>query len=154
MDPGVPQQRGQLQGGVLRLVIVGHGPSVHSGLGGLIDTMTVVRLKRGLLDHHDDKDWGSRTDYLCARSLRFDCGRHPFWLLRDRYSQYPSHSKPTTGLCAVLEAIERLNPDQIYVTGFDRLMHPERPDPAHTWLAHDKWAEHEVLKSLGVRELG
>jgi hypothetical protein len=117
----------------------------------LIDTMTVVRLKQGLTD---PADRGTRTDYLCARSPRFDTGKHPFWLLRDRYDQYPSQSKPTTGLCAVLEVIERLNPDQVYVIGFDRLMHPERPDPPHTWLAHDKWAEHELLKSLGVKELG
>ena len=40
------------------------------------------------------------------------------------------------------------------VIGFDRLMHPERDDGPHPWLAHDKWAEHEVLKKLGVKELG
>lgn len=62
--------------------------------------------------------------------------------------------KPTTGLCAVLEAIERLQPAEIRVIGFDRLMHPEFEDPPHTWLAHDKWAEHAMLRDLGVRELG
>lgn len=65
-----------------------------------------------------------------------------------------SHGKQTTGLCAVLEARRRLNPKEIFVIGFDRLMHPERDDPPNTWLAHNKWAEHEVLKKLGVRELG
>lgn len=147
----MPEQRGQRQGGELHVVVVGHGPSVLSGLGSVIDSMTVVRMKQGLTDpvHR-----GTRTDYLCARSPRFDLGRHLFWLLKERYSEYQSTSKPTTGLCAVLEVIERLKPDQIHVIGFDRLMHPDRPDPPNTWLAHDKWAEHELLKSLGVVELG
>lgn len=109
--------------------------------------MTVVRLKRGLLETHDRKHWGSRTDVLCACSLRFNHGQHPFWLLSNPH-------KWTTGLCAVLEAKRRLNPKEIFVIGFDRLMHPEREDPPHTWLGHDKWAEHEILKQLGVRELG
>jgi hypothetical protein len=32
-------------------------------------------------------------------------------------------------------------------------MHPEKDDPPNTWLIHDKWAEHELLKTLGVKEL-
>jgi hypothetical protein len=145
----MPEQRGQLKGGQRSVVIVGSGPSVLSGLGPVIDSMTVVRLKQGLTDpvHR-----GVRTDYLCARSSRYDMGKHPFWLLKDAYPEYTG-KKPTTGLCAVLEVIERLKPDRIYVSGFDRLMHPDRPDPPNTWLAHDKWAEHKLLMTLGVREL-
>ena len=134
-------------------MVIGHGPSIYSGLGAVIDSMVVVRLKRGLASH-DFTHWGSRTDYLCARSARYDHGAVPFWLLKDRYSQYPSLSKPTTGLCAVLEVFERLKPEAVSVIGFDRLMHPERPDPPDTWLAHDKYAEHDLLMQLGVKELG
>lgn len=146
----MPEQRCFGEGGKRRVVIVGHGPSINSGLGAVIDTMTVVRLKAGM-GHR--RDWGSRTDYLCARSSRYDLGMVPFWLLKDRYDAYRSDKKPTTGLCAVLEAIERLQPERISVIGFDRLMHPDRPDPPNTWLAHDKHAEHALLKSLGVDEL-
>jgi hypothetical protein len=117
----------------------------------VIDSMTVVRLKRGLLETSNRDHWGSRTDYLCACSPHFDNGRFPFWLARRRDV---GTKKATTGLCAVLEAIERLSPASVSVIGFDRLMRPENPDPPHTWLAHDKWAEHEILKQLGVKELG
>jgi hypothetical protein len=115
----------------------------------VIDTMTVLRLKRGLVETYDPKDWGSRTDYLCARSTRFDHGLFPFWLLSDPKG---FSGKPTTGLCAVAEAISRGYTD-IYLIGFDRVLHPERPGE---WLAHDKWAEHRYLKSLPARitELG
>lgn len=118
----------------------------------MIDSFdSVVRLKHGSI--HDPVHWGSRTDYLCARSRRFDQGRHPFWL--STIASYPdSDKKPTTGLCAVMETIARLKTHDISVIGFDRLMHPERPDPPHTWLAHDKWAEHRYLVSLGVKDIG
>jgi hypothetical protein len=133
-------------------VIVGHGPSIHSGLGFVIDTMTTVRLKDG----RTGGDWGSRTDYLCARSSRYDRGRQPFWLLRESYELYdaPPQRKPTTGLCAVLEVLERLGPEEIFLIGFDRLLYPDAPDPAwgpHTWLAHDKHAEHACLMRLPVK---
>lgn len=141
------EQRGFGEGRGLRVIVVGHGPSIHSGLGSVIDTMTVLRLKRGLLETHDRSHWGSRTDFLCARSPKFDHGYFPFWLL-------DSQNKYTTGLCAVLEAKRRLDPKEIFVIGFDRLMHPERDDGPHPWLAHDKWVEHEMLKKIGVRELG
>jgi hypothetical protein len=128
------------------IVIVGHGPSIYQGLGAVIDTMTVVRLKRGLTP--DPTHWGSRTDYLCACSPRFDHGKFQFWLV-----EQSGNPKLTTGTAAVLEAHKRLA-QQIYVIGFDRVMHPDRPDPKHTWLAHDKWAEQKILKALGVKELG
>jgi hypothetical protein len=137
------------------IVIVGHGPSIYSGLGSVIDSHTVVRLKRGLLETHDRAHWGSRTDYLCARSPRFDWGRFPFWLLKDSYGlyQHPNPAiKPTTGLCAVLECVERFPQTDIAVIGFDRLLHPEREGPS--WPAHDAYAEHECLMKLGVKPLG
>jgi hypothetical protein len=109
--------------------------------------MTVVRLKHG--NTPDPVHWGSRTDYLCACSRRFDHGKYPFWLV-----EQTGLPKLTTGTAAVLEARRRLSPDEIFVIGFDRVMHPYRPDPDHTWLAHDKWAEHRLMMELGVRELG
>jgi hypothetical protein len=136
------------------VIVVGHGPSIYSGLGSVIDSHIVVRLKRGLTEYHDPHHWGSRTDYLCARSPRFDHGRYPFWLLKETYANQNTLRKPTTGLCAVLEVLERFPQAQVFVIGFDRLMHPEVPDPPHTWLAHDKWAEHELMMKLGVKEIG
>lgn len=145
MDLGLSQQRSFGKGCRLRVVIVGHGPSIQSGLGAVIDSMIVVRLKHGTTP--DPVHWGSRTDYLCG-SARFDLGLYPFWLV-----EQDGLPKLTTGTAAVLEAQLRLKPQQIYVIGFDRVMHPDRPDPPHTWLAHDKWAEHQILKSMGVKEL-
>lgn len=107
--------------------------------------MTVVRLKHGTIP--DPVHWGSRTDFICARSPRFK----PDWLWDTRRdTQFTK--KPTTGLCAVLMAFEH-GATQVSVIGFDRLMHPEREDPPHTWLAHDKHAEHALLKAWDVREL-
>lgn len=133
------------------ICIVGHGPSINSGLGAVIDTMKVLRLKRGLLPAHDVRRWGSRTDYLCARSPRFDQGKHPFWLL-SAPEDYPDTQlpKPTTGLCAVVEAVKRGYTD-IALIGFDRLLHPEIKDSGQQWIAHDKWREHEYLKTLPVK---
>jgi hypothetical protein len=103
----------------------------------------IVRLKRGLVETYDPTHWGRRTDYLCARSPRFDHGMFPFWLV--------SGVKYSTGYCAVLETIKRLAPDEIYLIGFDWLLHPDRD--SGDWLAHSKWVEHELLKRLGVKEL-
>ena len=129
----------------LRVTIVGHGPSVY---GRWSCDSIVVRLKEG----RTGGNWGTHTDYLCARSSRYDNGRYPFWLLRDQYAEYVCPGKkPTTGLCAVLETMARLAPAEIALIGFDRLLHPDNPDPPNTWLAHDKWAEHECLMSLPVR---
>ena len=127
----------------MRVVIVGHGPSIYSGLGSVIDSMTVVRLKRGLVEGYDPAHWGSRTDYLCARSPRVDHGKYPFWLYEG-----PKHS---TGYCAALETMKRLQPQEIYLIGFDRLLRPESSEG--DWLAHSKWIEHELLKALPVKEL-
>jgi hypothetical protein len=109
----------------------------------VIDSHIVVRLKRGLLDSSDPQHWGRRTDYLCARSPRFDHGKHPFWLYEGQ--------KYSTGYCAVLETMRRLAPTEIYLIGFDRLLHPQRDEG--DWLGHSKWIEHELLKQLPVKEL-
>jgi hypothetical protein len=145
------------------LLIVGHGPSVLSGLGAVIDTHTVVRLKDGLRvkPKPDPFHFGSRTDYLCARSKICDHGEFPYWHFNDPekwvtyYRQY-SRRKPSTGLCAVFCAIDNLNPPEIALIGFDRVLtddmkcgkwYDERR--YHLW-GHDQKAERECLFSLRV----
>jgi hypothetical protein len=130
------------------IVVVGHGPSV-SNLGAVIDSHTVVRLKGGL--RGDPKDWGTRTDYLCARSLVFDLGKFSFWHFSDesRWLDYfakfrPRRRKPSTGLCAVFCAIDRLAPKEIGLIGFDAIFNKLE------LAGHDTRAEHECLHSLGI----
>lgn len=50
----------------MTVLIVGHGPSLRNAArGSEIDTHTVVRLKQ-FTRFHDIKDYGTKTDYLCA----------------------------------------------------------------------------------------
>ena len=151
------------------LLIVGHGPSVLCGLGDLIDQQTVVRLKDGLtpIMRKDSKNWGTRTDYLCARSLVFDLGKFPYWWFNDppKWLNYyqsfnPRHKKPSTGLCAVFMAIDKLDAKEIALLGYDRLLNPNdmksrkaTDDIKYTYslYGHDQRAEHECLMSLPVK---
>jgi len=140
------------------IVIVGHGPSILSGLGSVIDSMTVVRLKKGLVPKAAPSNWGTRTDYLCARSLIYDHGLFPFWHFNDdrKWLDYyagfkPRNKKPSTGLCAVFCAVEH-GATELAVIGFDRLIKPE-PEPVethHKW-SHDERAEHDAMYGLGIR---
>lgn len=147
------------------IVIVGHGPSVLCGLGDLIDTHTVIRLKSGLLTEHAREHWGTRTDYLCARSHSFDHGLFPFWLFDSpKWREYFAHfsqKKPTTGLCAVFCAIDQLAPKEIGLIGFDRVLNPEHGslckwNGSSSIHMHDARAEYACLHSLGlqIRNLG
>lgn len=142
------------------IVIVGHGPSVLSGLGSVIDSHTVVRLKQGLTKQHPPQHFGTRTDFLCARSLVFDRGEFPFWHFADdkRWLAYfasfePKRKKPSTGLCAVFCAIDKLDPKEIAFIGFDSLLNPDMTptkwDCNGPW-AHDMHAENACLNSLGI----
>lgn len=142
------------------IVIVGHGPSVLSGLGSVIDSHTVVRLKNGLTKQQPKEHFGTRTDYLCARSLVFDLGEYPFWHLRDdshwhtHFKRFaPKRKKPSTGLCAVFCAIDQLNPKEIGFIGCDSLLNPDitptKWDSSGPW-AHDMHAENACLHSLGI----
>lgn len=123
----------------------------NNTFGPLIDTYTVVRLKRGLLETHDRKSWGSRTDYLFARSPAFDHGHFPFWLWEgdEIFWKKYSHRKPSTGTCAVFRAAKELQPSSITLIGFDYVL---RPETATGWW-HDARAEKEALLELGVTEL-
>lgn len=151
------------------IVVVGHGPSILSGLGAVIDQLTVIRLKEGL--RPDPKHWGTRTDYLCARSSAFQHGSVPFWHFSDtgwtakwldyfysfepRIAFKPIRPKPSTGLCAVFCAMEYLKPKELAFIGFDRLLDPDRE--TYKWHAlrsspwpHDAHAEHRALYGLGL----
>lgn len=154
------------------VVIVGHGPSILSGLGHVIDSMTVIRLKDGLKNPKLQQavHWGTRTDYLCARSgvyrkegipywhFHDDSGRGPYWL--EYFAQFkPKIWKPSIGLTAVFMAIDRLDVKEIALIGFDRILNQEdmrsakwdRPDkPKHAW-GHCQRAERQCLDSLGIR---
>lgn len=147
------------------LVIVGHGPSVLSGLGAVIDTHTVVRLKDGLRvkPKPDPFHFGTRTDFICGHSVVYRQSE-PFWHFNDPkgwldyYASFtPRHPKPSTGLCAVFLAIDRGYTD-IAVIGFDRVMNPHDSKsrkwydpPSSSLYGHDQRAEHEALMSLPIR---
>jgi hypothetical protein len=150
------------------LVIVGHGPSILTGRGSVIDSMQVVRLKNGLAikPKPDPIHWGARTDFLCARSLvyRDDKYKEKFWHFNDDpewlsyFSRFePRHPKPSTGLSAVFCAVER-GYDDIALIGFDRLLNLDDTksrrwnEPSmYSMYGHDQRAEHDCLKSLPIR---
>lgn len=154
------------------LCIVGHGPSVLCGQGSVIDTCEVVRLKQGLIKSQEAQHFGTRTDYLCARSAVYRQEGLPFWHFNEdkpedkssKWLQYyakfkPKYWKPSIGLCAVFKAKDLLDPKEIAVIGFDRVMYPEdgisykwnhvKPAP-FPWF-HDQRAEHECIHSLGIK---
>ncbi len=158
------------------LVIVGHGPSILCGLGSVIDSNTVIRLKQGLGTKPPSPavHFGTRTDYLCARSLiyRHEHDPTPFWHFSDEspegqywnryYKEFSPRIKikPSTGLCAVFCAIDRLKPNTIGMIGFDRIFNPD-DHTTHKWYkkgkdaqwfgwGHDAHAEQRCLMSLDV----
>lgn len=147
--------------------MVGHGPSVLSGLGAVIDAHTVIRLKAGLASEGGQappvEHFGTRTDYLCARNPAFDTGAVPFWLFDDaspagrrwraHYARF-SDKKPSTGLCAVFVAVDAFAPEEIALIGFDRVLYGDgrtgkwyREPCDHLW-GHDAPAERRCLESL------
>lgn len=143
-------------------MIVGHGPSILSGLGAVIDSHeTVIRLKG--CPTEPEEHFGTRTDILCARSHIFEKPGVKFWLADplpgkwgDYYRQYGRY-KPSTGLCAVFCALEYLKPREISLIGFDRLLRDgpgwKWNDPPHVrrFVSHDGAAESACLQSLPVR---
>lgn len=146
------------------LLIVGHGPSVLCGLGGLIDQQTVVRLKEGLTKKMPAEHFGTRTDYLCARSGAYAKPGVPFWHLPDSspwhvyYKKFkPKYWKPSHGLSAVFCAIDNMKPERIALIGFDRILYTDdqctgkwyNPRMFERW-QHDQRAENECLYSLGI----
>lgn len=136
--------------------------------------MTVVRLKNGLYKETHDRDYphrmdpehfGTRTDYLCARSHLYDHKRFPFWLFLDEserewidYFRRYSKRKPSTGLCAIFKAFEKLDEREIALIGFDRFLHPDdnttckwyKPKAHYGW-GHDAHAEKKCVESLPIK---
>ena len=155
------------------ILIVGHGPSILSGLGGVIDDCTVVRLKHGRIGER--QHWGTRTDYLCGRSPRHTEGHPgvPFWHFGDygwveKWLTYfhtfePRYqtdfgaivAKPSHGLCAAFAAMEYLKPDELAFIGCDRLLKPHEQtwkwNTGPTCFPHDWYAENRALHGLGIR---
>jgi len=154
------------------LVIVGHGPSILSGRGSVIDSRMVVRLKAGLTKGQEPQHFGTRTDYICARSPMYRQEGIPFWHFQEdkpeepecRWLQYyrqfkPKYWKPSAGLCAVFMAKDLLDPKEIGVIGFDRVLYQDdnisykwnHPKPQPFPWFHDQRAEYECIHSLGIQ---
>lgn len=156
------------------MVIVGHGASIlRRPMGAVIDSArVVVRLKDA--PRLDPQHWGTRTDVICARrphwlgaTLREDVD---YWLFDSPSIAGPVYAdvkrweawyrdfstrKPSTGLCAVMCAVELLRPKNLAVVGFDAVTsgkqsHGGKWTGTGPWLAHDAEAEKRALHALGV----
>jgi hypothetical protein len=157
-------------------VIVGHGPSILSGLGAVIDSMTVVRLKDARTNR---RDFGVRTDYICARIPTCERQGVPFWYfpetggIADKWLEVfhsfrpsiafkPRIPKPSTGMCALFCAMEYLKPAEISLIGFDAwfghstLKWSERAAPAkpHDWATELRVAQSLTCITNLAREYG
>jgi hypothetical protein len=155
------------------IVIIGHGPSiVGKHLGPWLDKQFVVRLKKA--EKPNSIDWGSRTDVICATShlYRQDC---MFWWAAKRhypgdanclvwdcdrwtayFRQFSQTKGPSTGLRAILCAVQFMNAKEIGLAGFDNLLNPKdiyakwwQPKGKYHWDA-DSEAENSCVKSLGI----
>jgi hypothetical protein len=163
------------------IVIVGHGPSVAGRkLGSWLDTQTVVRLKHAERPNAEDwgtrtdfvcastpSFWTDKKkpgfpdcEYWVLSEKNISRGpwriADPRWI--DYYQTFnPSFPKPSTGLKAVFCAMEFENPPEIGLIGFDMVLHPEKPtskwfhEQGKYLYSHDARAEHQCLKSLGVK---
>lgn len=141
----------------------------------MIDSCTVVRLKKGLPRKADPHHWGTRTDYICG-THPVSPGAVPYWHFpakaehgawQNKWHEYfrsfkpgvpfkPWQPKPSTGLCAVFCAMEFLKPSELAFIGCDRLMKPQKysgkwDEAGPTCQPHDWQAEHEALYGLGIK---
>lgn len=157
------------------IVVVGHGPSILSGLGSVINSCTVIRLKKGLIPKKQAEHFGSRTDYICGTHPTCE-NAAPYWHFppkgaagawQNKWHDYfrsfkpgvpykPWQPKPSTGLCAVFCAMEYLKPTELALIGCDRLLQPEKYSAK--WDAvgpqcqpHDWHAENRALYGLGIK---
>ena len=155
-------------------VIVGHGPSiVEKRLGSWLDAQTVVRLKR--CPRPDPEVFGTRTDFHFVPTLAYM--DHPtgakVWAFmhagyypgaqnadRERWYEYyhsfnPRHFKPSSGLRAIMCAVQFLDAKEIGVLGFDAFMDHKKSTRQWTWdpvkeyiSLHDYETEHKIAESL------
>jgi hypothetical protein len=159
------------------ITIVGHGPSINgAGLGPWIDQQTVVRLKTA--PRPVPADWGTRTDFTCARHPDFfkkavgelwlfpahdgldgrrarvaDVERwiDHFYRFAPRRDHKGRTVKPSTGCCAIYCAIEFLDAREIALVGFDNWFGP----PAGKWnCPHDPMYHHYAAERASVEDLG
>lgn len=168
-----PKRVGQERGNRV-ICIVGHGPSILAGCGSVIDSCTVIRVKRGYIGER--KDWGHRTDYLCGRGARDTEGlpEVPFWHFAEYFPwskrwvdyfesfgpRYPASlgdivPKPSHGLCAAFAAMEYLKPQELAFIGCDRILRPDETtwkwNSGPTCFPHDWHAENRALHGLGIK---
>ena len=157
------------------IVIVGHGPSiVGKGLGPWLDEQFVVRLKRA--EKPSCKDWGTRTDVICATSHIYRQPDVMFWWAAKRaqrsdalcrvwderrwleyFRRFSTAKGPSTGLRAIFCAVEFLDAQDLGLAGFDNLLYPAeegwakwwQPRYSHYWDA-DSEAEHKAAMALGI----
>jgi hypothetical protein len=154
------------------LIIIGHGPSiVGKDLGEWIDKQTVIRLKGAPMPNPED--WGTRTDYLSTTKPDYcrpeiQCERWIFgnptkgyrradvdrWLAYfDSFRSNPKRRKPSNGLCAVMCAVEFLNPRKIGLIGFDSILHPEK-NSGKWWDAKPpKWSHDQIAENMALHTL-
>jgi hypothetical protein len=139
----------------------------------VIDSCTVIRLKKGIPKKADPIHWGTRTDYICGTHPSFAVEGPPYWHFppkaeygawQNKWWEYfrsfkpgvpfkPWQPKPSTGLCAVFCAVEFLKAEEIAFIGCDRLMQPDRysgkwNEAGPVCQPHDWAAEHKVINSL------
>lgn len=145
-------------------------------MGEVIDSArVVVRLKSAPM--FEPEFWGVRTDVICARrthwlgaTLRDDV---EYWLFDapsiagPRYADVQrwetwyrefSTRKPSTGLCAVMCAVEFLAPARVAIIGFDAIVSGKQARGGKwtggaPWTAHDAETEKRALHALGVEIL-
>ena len=153
---------------VREVVVVGHGPSALSGLGAIVDSLTVVRCK-GEPGPDLAAHMGSRTDYMVLRRERAYAGPGVRWELPHippEWADYWAACKPRAnvlkvshGLGAALLTVSKLAPERIYLYGCDRLLgnletgkyFDTKPDAwKETLTCHDWPAEQRAIQGLGI----
>lgn len=141
------------------IVIVGHGPSiVGKRLGPWLDAQTVVRLKE--CPRPNAEDWGTRIDYSCGSSRRWEIPGVPFLLCPQKWLDYfhgfnPTY-KPSTGLLALF-CVYEMGHREIGLAGFDNILRPHIKgltkwynEPHKYAGCHDYESEHRAALGLGA----
>lgn len=138
-----------------KLIIVGHGPSTALAPDDLIDSHKVCRLRRAPMK------CGKRTDIVCSTKGEHKQKKREFWfineggplaaLCRETLAPFnPKVRKPSTGLSACIVAKHKGY--DVYVIGFDYTLDPTKCEDHKRW-AHDLWAEHACIQTLGVKSV-
>jgi len=147
------------------IVIVGHGPSIF-GCGAVIDSGEVIRCKRALPSACSVNDFGTRTDYVVARTREYVPRGAVWWKYPDQgwehwnayFRGFSDARKYSHGLAAVFMAVDHLAPLALHLAGCDRLL--GRPHTPKAWESriqahpeHDWEGEAKALQGLGIKIL-